>query len=125
MSMDRMSSNNAASNASAPSPGLGLLSAIMKNPLMIVSGVVTAAFFITSFVLAGKFLGSEERWEKIQREVVSKILPLTLVGTLALFVTCALYIRQDPHKTMYLLLVLGCLSIGLAYSAVVISVIAK
>jgi hypothetical protein len=92
---------------------------------MVVSGIVTAAFFITSFVLAGKFLGSEERWEKIQREVVSKILPLTLVGTLALFVTCALYILQDPNKTMYLLLVLGCLSLGLAYSAVVISVIAK
>lgn len=92
---------------------------------MIVAGVVTAGFFIASFVVASKFLGSEERWEKIQREVVSKILPLTLVGTLALFVTSALYILQDPHKTMYFLLVLGCLSLGMAYSAVVISVIAK
>lgn len=123
-----MSSSNNATASSAPasaSPGSGLFASIAKNPLMVLSGVVAASFFITSFVLAGKFLGSEERWEKIQREVVSKILPLTLVGTLALFVTCALYILQDPHKTMYLLLVLGCLSLGLAYSAVVISVIAK
>lgn len=118
------------SNSNTPSSGSGsvltsIISTLGKNPYMILGGVVTAVFFITSFVLAAKFLGSEERWEKIQREVVSKILPLTLVGTLALFVTSALYVLQDPHKTMYFLLVLGCLSLGLSYTAVVISVISK
>lgn len=118
-------SNTSGSSSSSGSVFTSITGAIGKNPYILLGGLVTAAFFITSFVLAAKFLGSEERWEKIQREVVSKILPLTLVGTLALFVTSALYVLQDPHKTMYFLLVLGCLSMGMAYSAVVISVISK
>lgn len=122
--MDRMSSN---SNPPSSGPGVGsaIWAVISKNPYMIVSGIVTVIFFVTSFILAAKFLGSEERWEKIQREVVSKILPLTIMGTLALFVTSALYILQDPEKTMYFLLVLGCISLGMAYTAVVISVISN
>jgi hypothetical protein len=112
-------------STNAPSPLASLGSAIANNKAMTAGAVVTIALFIASFAVAASFLGDKQDWEKIQKEALTKVLPLTLFGTLALFVTSALYLLQDPHKTMYYLLVLSCLSLGLSYSAVVISAIAK
>ena len=120
--MNRMSSNSTSANTSTGSTG-STGSTLSRNLPLILSSVVTAAFFITSFVLTSSALGSENTWEKIKREVMTKVWPLTIVGTLCLFVTSAIYILQDPNKTMYFLLVLSCLAVGLAYSALVISVI--
>lgn len=119
--MNRMSSNSTSANTSAGSAG----STISRNLPLILSSVLTAAFFITSFVLTSSALGSENTWEKIKREVMTKVWPLTIIGTLCLFITSAIYILQDPNKTMYFLLVLCCLAVGLSYSALVISVISK
>ena len=122
--MNRMSSNSTSANTSTGSAG-STGSTISRNLPLILSSVLTAAFFITSFVLTSSALGSENTWEKIKREVMTKVWPLTIVGTLCLFVTSAIYILQDPNKTMYFLLVLCCLAVGLSYSALVISVISK
>ena len=116
-----MSSNNAPANASANTTA----SSMTRNLPLIISAVLTAGFFITSFVLTSSALGSENTWEKIKREVMTKVWPLTLIGTLCLFITSAIYILQDPHKTMYFLLVVCCLALGLSYSALVISVISR
>lgn len=89
---------------------------------MIVSGVIAIGCLIASIVLTSLALGSESKWHEIKKEVVTKVWPLTLIGTLFLFITSALYILQDPKNTMYFLLVLCCLSLGIAYSALVISV---
>lgn len=120
--MNRMSSNSTSANTSTGSAG-STGSTLSRNLPLILSSVLTAAFFITSFVLTSSALGSENTWEKIKREVMTKVWPLTIVGTLCLFATSAIYILQDPNKTMYFLLVLCCLAVGLAYSALVISVI--
>lgn len=120
--MNRMSSNSTSANTSAGSAG-STGSTLSRNLPLILSSVLTAAFFITSFVLTSSALGSENTWEKIKREVMTKVWPLTIVGTLCLFATSTIYILQDPNKTMYFLLVLCCLAVGLAYSALVISVI--
>jgi hypothetical protein len=56
---------------------------------------------------------------------MTKVWPLTIIGSIFLFITSAIYILQDPHNTMYYLLVLGCISICLSYSALVISLISK
>jgi uncharacterized membrane protein len=121
-----MSSSNTASNSSASaSASSDKMSAALRNAPLIISSVLTVVFFITSFVMTSSALGSENTWEKIKREVMTKVWPLTLIGTLFLFITSAIYILQDPQKTMYFLLVLCCLAVGLAYSALVISVIAK
>ena len=121
--MDRMSSNNSANTTVAT---LGNIPSSWTRYLpLILSSVLTVVFFVTSFILTSSALGSENTWEKIKREVMTKVWPLTLVGTLCLFITSALYILQDPHKTMYFLLVLCCLAVGLSYSALVISVISK
>jgi uncharacterized membrane protein len=113
------------STNSAPSGFAALGEAIANNKAMTFGAVTTVALFIASFSVSAHFLGSDESWEKIQKEALTKVLPLTLFGTLALFVTSALYLLQDPHKTMYYLLVLSCLSLGLSYSALVIAAISK
>ena len=113
------------STNSAPSGFDALWQAIVNNKAMTFGAVTTIVLFIASFAVSAHFLGGSDTWEKIQKEALTKVLPLTLFGTLALFVTSALYLLQDPHKTMYYLLVLSCLSLGLSYSALVIAAISK
>lgn len=119
--MDRMSSAPAPAAASTTATA----SSKTYNYPLIISAVLTAGFFIASFILTSLTLGSDSGWEKIKREVMTKVWPLTLIGTLCLFITSAIYILQDPHKTMYFLLVVCCLALGLSYSALVISVISR
>jgi hypothetical protein len=88
-----------------------------------IGGFISAALFITSFVLTSKSLGSDSKWQKVQTEVVSKIWPVTIVGTVVFFITSALYVLQEPKSMMYFILVVSCLSLGMAYSSLVISVI--
>lgn len=116
--MDRMSSTNISNPTSSSSYQA-------PNWAIIGLGMLTASLYIASFVITSKTLGSVNSWEKIQSEVLKKIWPLTLVGTLLLFVTSALFILQDPSKTMYALLILCCIAIGFSYSALAISVISR
>lgn len=123
--MDRMSSNSSSSTVTSSAATSSVFSTLAANWPIVLAGAVTSAFFITSFVLTSQFVGSSDRWEEIKREIMSKVWPLTIVGTIGLFITCSIYILQDPKKSMYFLLVLGCISIGMAYSSLVISIISK
>ncbi len=87
------------------------------------TGIAAAGLFITSFVLTSKSLGSESKWEKVRTEVMTKVWPLTIIGTFLFFITSAIYLLQDPKNTMYFILVVSCISLGLSYSSLVVSVI--
>lgn len=90
-----------------------------------VSAGISAILFLTSFILTSKFLGGKEDWNTIRREAMTKIWPLSILGTIFLFIASAIYMTQDPHRTMYYLLALCCLTLGISYSALAISVISK
>lgn len=127
--MDRMSSASstpaAAAASSVGSATNSIMNTISANWPLVLASVVTSIFFIVSFYQTSKYVGSTDRWEEIKREIMTKVWPLTLVGTLGLFITSAIYLLQDPKKSMYFLLVLGCLSLGMSYSSLVIAIISK
>jgi len=50
---------------------------------------------------------------------------MTIIGSTVLFIGLLLYVLQDPSKTMYIVLLLGCISLGLGYSALTLSVITR
>jgi hypothetical protein len=87
-----------------------------------ITGVVSVALFITSFVLTSMALGSDSKWEKVRTEVMTKVWPLTLVGTIVFFGASIIYLLQEPKSMMYFLLVVSCLSLGISYSTLVMSV---
>lgn len=95
-----------------------------KMILLILSGIGAAVCYIWSFVSISNFVGSKDDWNAIKPQI-TKIWILTLIGSLCLFIASALYVLQDPHKTMYFLLGISCLSLGLSYSALAISAISK
>jgi hypothetical protein len=71
-----------------------------------------------------KFIGSKDDWNTIQPQI-TKILILTLIGTFGLIIASLLYFIQDSARTIYFILVLCCLSLGLSFSALAISAISR
>ena len=92
--------------------------------LIILFSIVSIGLFIGSFVSMSQFLGSKDDWNVIQPQV-TKVLILTLVGAFGLMVASFLYYIQDPAKTIYFILVLCCLSLGLSYAALAIAAISR
>lgn len=94
------------------------------NWIIILFSIVSVSLFITSFVIMSQFVGSKDDWNVIQPQI-TKVLILTIIGTFALVVASLLYYIQDPAKTIYFILVLCCLSLGLSYAALAISAISR
>jgi len=94
------------------------------NLIIILFSIVSVSLFITSFVIMSQFVGSKDDWNVIQPQI-TKVLILTIIGTFALVVASLLYYIQDPAKTIYFILVLCCLSLGLSYAALAISAISR
>jgi len=95
-----------------------------KDIIVILFTVVSIGLFIGSFVQMSKFVGSKDDWNVIQPQI-TLILGLTLGGTFALIVASGLYYMQNPSKTIYFILVLCCLSLGLSYAALAIAAISR
>jgi hypothetical protein len=91
---------------------------------VIVFSVISIGLFIGAFVSMSKFIGSKDDWNTIQPQI-TKILILTLIGTFGLIIAALLYFIQDSAKTIYFILVLSCLSLGLSFSALAISAISR
>jgi hypothetical protein len=91
---------------------------------IIIFSLVSLGLFIGSFVSMSQFLGSKDDWNLIQPQV-TKVLILTLIGTMGLIIASILYYVQDPARTMYFVLVVCCLSLGLSYSALAIAAISR
>jgi hypothetical protein len=88
------------------------------------SAVIAIGFFLTSFAYFGKMMGSSDRWNELQPQI-AKIMMFTIIGTIAIMVAALLYFTQDPNKTIYFVLVLSCLSIGMSYAAVAVAAISR
>jgi hypothetical protein len=87
-------------------------------------GITSVALFIGAFVNMSKFVGSKDDWNVIQPQI-TKILILTLIGTFGLIITSLLYFIQDSSRTIYFILVLSCLTLGLSFSALAIAAISR
>ena len=87
-------------------------------------GIMSVGLFIGSFVSMSKFVGSKDDWNVIQPQI-TKILVLTLIGTITLMIAALLYFMQDPARTIYFILVLSCLTLGMSFSALAISAISR
>ena len=92
--------------------------------MIILFSITSIGLFIGSFVSISQFVGSKDDWNVIQPQI-TKVLILTLVGAFGLMVASFLYYIQDPAKTIYFILILCCLSLGLSYAALAIAAISR
>jgi hypothetical protein len=88
------------------------------------SSFVAIGLFITSIVMASQFVGSKDNWNDIQPQIV-KVWIFSLIGTLFLCIASYMYFIQNPAHTLMFTLILTCISLGLAYSAVAIAAITR
>jgi hypothetical protein len=86
--------------------------------------VVSISLFVAAFVKMSNFVGSKDDWNLIQPQI-QIILILTLVGTFGLIIAALLYYVQDPNKTIYFILVVCCLSLGLSFSSLAVAAISR
>jgi len=86
--------------------------------------LLSIGMFIGSFVSMSQFVGSKDNWNVIQPQI-TKILILTLIGTFGLIIASLLYYIQDPAKTIYFILILCCVSLGLSYAALSVAAISR
>jgi hypothetical protein len=94
------------------------------NWIIIVFTVLSVGMFIGSFVSMSQFVGSRDNWNVIQPQI-TKVLILTLIGTFGLIIASLLYYIQDPAKTIYFILILCCVSLGLSYAALSVAAISR
>lgn len=87
-------------------------------------GITSVGLFIGAFRNMSQFVGSKDDWNVIQPQI-TKILILTLIGTFGLIITSLLYFIQDSSRTIYFILVLSCLTLGLSFSALAIAAISR
>jgi hypothetical protein len=86
--------------------------------------VTSISLFIASFVTMSQFVGSKDDWNIIQPQI-TKVLIFTIIGVFGLIVASLMYYIQDPAKTIYFILVLCCVSLGLSYAALAIAAISR
>lgn len=121
-----MSSTNSVSTNSITTGSTGFkIKSMATGTVGITIFTLTAVgLFISAFVSMSKFVGSKDDWNLIQPQV-TKILILTLIGTFSLMAASLLYFIQDSARTIYFILIVCCLSLGLSFSALAISAISS
>jgi len=92
--------------------------------MIILFSITSIGLFIGSFVSISQFVGSKDDWNVIQPQI-TKVLILTIIGTVGLLISALLYYIQDPAKTIYFILALSCVSLGLSYAALAIAAISR
>ena len=125
--MSQSASNNskpAANQSKAEGTGLSFKDVPGQKILFYFSVVTAITFFITSLVGFGKLMGSDDRWNEMKPQV-TKILIFTIIATVAIMVAALLYFTQDPNKTIYFVLIMSCLSIGISYASLAIAAISR
>ena len=86
--------------------------------------VLAIGLFIGSFVSMSNFVGSKDDWNLIQPQI-TRILIFTIIGTFGLIVAALLYYIQDPAKSIYFILIVCCVSLGLSFSSLAIAAISR
>jgi hypothetical protein len=91
---------------------------------VIIFSLVSVGMFIGAFVSMSNFVGSKDDWNLIKPQI-TKIWILTLIGTFGLIIAALLYFIQDSARTIYFILVLSCLTLGLSFSSLAIAAISR
>jgi hypothetical protein len=86
--------------------------------------ILAVSMFIGAFVSMSNFVGSKDDWNLIQPQI-TRILILTIIGTFAFIIASLLFYIQDPAKTIYFILIICCLSLGLSFSSLAIAAISR
>lgn len=121
-----MSSNNTR-NTTASNVSDGVMSKLSNNKGTFGIGVAIVIFvgcFIGAFVSLSNFAGSKDDWNQLKPQI-TKIWILVIIGTFGLTIAALLYFIQDPAKTMYFMIVMVCLSFGLAFSSLAVAAISR
>ena len=89
-------------------------------------GVAISACCLATFISISKFIGSKDRWLRIQQES-GDIWVFSLLGSVMLFGAGILYfiIKPNQEKIMYFIFVVTFLAMGLASSALGVALIHK
>ena len=86
--------------------------------------VLFISFFITAFVRISSFAGNREDWNDLKPKL-TEVLIYVLVATMAFVVAALLYFTQDPQKAIFFSIIVSSLSLGLAFSGLVIACITR
>jgi len=94
--------------------------------IVIVFGVIALALYITSFVMAGQYVDQTADWNIIKKEL-RKIWIISVVASITLFISISMLYKevQARDRFMYLLLLMGCMSLGFSVCSLSISMISK
>ena len=88
------------------------------------SSIAAIGLFMASIIIASQFVGSNDNWNNIQPQIV-KVWIFSLIGTVCLGIASFMYFIQDSKYAVMFTLILSCVSLGLAYSAVAIAAITR
>lgn len=86
--------------------------------------ILTSIGAIITFIVYIVKLLKEENSASYKDNILGKIIILS-VGFLFMCVSMILYIIQEPSKSMYILLLLTCLSIGITFASLSITIVSK
>ena len=89
-----------------------------------ISGLTSIILLAVAVGQMSQFAGSKDDWNLIQPQI-TKVLILTLFGTILLTIAALLYFTQDSARAIYFILVMVCVSLGMSFSAVAISAISR
>ena len=116
--------NTAANSGSGGTTGSKIASFAKGYAAIGIFTVTAVSLFVAAFVKMSNFVGSKDDWNLIQPQI-QLILILTLIGTFGLIIAALLYYIQDASKTIYFILVVTCLSLGLSFSSLAIAAISR
>lgn len=89
-----------------------------------ISVILFICFFIVAFVRISKFAGNREDWNDLKPQL-TEVLIYVLTATFAFAIAAMLYFIQDPQKAIYFSIIVSSLSLGLAFSGLVIACITR
>jgi uncharacterized membrane protein len=113
------STTDTSSTLSTIGNGLGM---VLKQPLLWL--IISIGLFIGSILSLSSYIGSKDSWNQLKSHVRNTMI-MTIIGSSVLFIGLLLYILQDQNKAMYIVLILGSISLALGYTALTISAISR
>jgi hydrogenase/urease accessory protein HupE len=114
-----MSSTDTSSTLSSIGNGLTM---IFGQPLLWL--VIAIGLFVASTATLSAYVGSKDSWNQLKSHV-KNTLTMSIIGSFVLFIGLLLYSLQDQSKTMYIVLLLGCISLALGYASLTISAVSR
>jgi hypothetical protein len=86
------------------------------------SGFIAVIFYIISFSLTSTYLGNRDTTNTLRNKII-KIIGTTMAGTAIMLFATFLYYTQNKENTIYFILFIAFIALGLSYASVAISAI--